>query len=188
MCILLLEIWLCRRDIVHLMWCALMGSSGFLNAIKTSACGDYVQLGVIKTWLWTYTCVIQLTITFSLLFTSVVYLTNEHIHVFLKPKFKHDLQRGKPNFLKSVTCKVEAKISLTRREILAPGYRLVWCISNNQGFKPIQFWLTERNHTWVSVTDIWGYVLKSKHPYALLYIRITAVCCFHILKRKEVMK
>ena len=132
--------------------------------------------------------VIHMTVTFSLLFVSVVHLTNEHIHILLKPKLKHDLQREKSNFLKSLTCKVEVKVSLTRREILAPCYRLVWCISNSRGFKTIQFWLTERNHTWVSVTDIWGYVLKSQHLYALLYIGITAVCCFHIKNRKEVMK
>ena len=95
MCILLLAIWLCRRDMVHLIWCASTGSCGYLNAIKTGACGECVELGVIKTWLWTYACVIHLTITFSLLFTSAVYLTCERIHIFLKAKFKHDLQRGK---------------------------------------------------------------------------------------------
>lgn len=165
-----------------------MGSSGDLNAIKTSACGDYVKWGVIKTWLWTYACVIHLTVTSSLWFASVVHLTGEHIHIFLKPKFKCDLQRANLISWSAGLCKVEVKISLTRREILAPCYRLVWCISNNQGFKPIQFWLTGRTYTWASVTDIWGCMLKSQYLYAILYTGITAVGCFHIKKRTEAMK
>lgn len=56
MCILLLEVWLCGKDVACLTQYASMASSGYLDAIKTSARADNVELEVIKTWLSTYTC------------------------------------------------------------------------------------------------------------------------------------
>lgn len=56
MYILLLEVWLCRKDMACLTQYASMASSGYPDAVKTSARADNIELEVIKTWLSTYTC------------------------------------------------------------------------------------------------------------------------------------